>query len=51
MAEAVSMLTLDAVALRRGPRQVIQDVSFSASPGELLRIPGEAFLDALETGA
>jgi hypothetical protein len=29
------MLALDAVALR-GSRQVIQDVSFSASAGELL---------------
>jgi len=34
------MLALEAVALRRGPRQVIQDVSFSASAGELLAIMG-----------
>jgi len=40
LAEAVSKLALDAVALSRGSRQVIQDVSFSASSGELLAIMG-----------
>ena len=40
MAAAVSTLAVNGVKVHRGAREVIQDVSFSAVPGELLAIMG-----------
>ena len=40
MAAAVSTVAVNGVKVHRGPREVIQDVSFSAVPGELLAIMG-----------